>query len=300
MRKFAVLGCAALLVFVGVSAIAMPAVVPAPFEVRLVATDLIQPKGIESTPHGTGMGPAGHDLFIAESGANRIVRIDPNTGELTPVANTLGGFPVGIRVDGGPYGQHLFIGDAFGGGVECMHLEGACEPFSITDRSAAGMDFGRGAFGNDLYVGEWAIGNIWRVDREGNAVLFATIPNAESRYMKFSHDGQFGNFLYVTDYRSGNIFRVDANGNIALFAQTASPCLEGLDFSKGGAFGRYLYAGDICTGDMFRIAPDGTVELFASGFEGVADIKFVPGPKGGATLYMVDGHTSVFEITMEK
>lgn len=300
MRKLILLGCAVMVILVCFSAVATSATVPAPFQVRLVATDLIQPKGLESTPHGTGLGPAGHDLFIAESGANRVVRIEPQTGEKTLVGDTLGGFPVGIRVNAGAFGHSLFLGDAFGGGVECMDLDGACSPFAISNRSVAGMDFGRGAFGNELYVGEWATGNIWRIDREGNAELFATIPNGETRYMKFSHDGQFGNFLYVTDYRTGNIHRVDANGNIAIFASTASPCLEGLDFSTGGAFGRYLYAGDICTGDMFRIAPDGTVELFASGFEGVADLKFVPGPKGGATLYMVDGHRSVFEITIEK
>lgn len=299
MKKFVILGCIASLALIGVVATAIPSV-PAPFEVRLVATDLIQPKGIESTPHGTGMGPGGHDLFIAESGANRVTRIDPVSGEKTIVAQTLGTFPVGIRVKGGPFDQNLYIGDAFGGGVECMDLTGACTPFAINDRAAAGMDFGRGPFGNDLYVGEWAMGNIWRIDREGNTELFASLPNGETRYLKFSHDGQFGNYLYVTNYRNGDIVRFDANGNMELFARTGSPCLEGLDFSTGGAFGRYLYAGDICTGDIFRVAPDGTVELFASGFEGAADLKFVPGPKGGATLYMVDGRHSAYEIRVVK
>lgn len=299
MKKLVLFSCVAMLVLVGVTAVATP-VVPEPFQVRLVATDLIQPKGIESTPHATGFGSAGHDLYIAESGANRVTRIDPITGEKTLISQTLGGFPVGIRANGGSFDQHLYIGDAFGGGVECMELSGVCTPFAISNRAAAGMDFGRGAFGNNLYVGEWAVGNIWRIDRDGNAELFATLPNAEARYMKFSQDGQFGNFLYVTDYRSGDIYRVDPQGVATVFARTSSPCLEGLDFSKGGAFGKYLYAGDICTGDMFRVAPDGTTEFFAGGFEGVADIKFVPGPKGGSTMYFVDGHLSVFEISMGK
>jgi hypothetical protein len=299
MKKIAVFSCMSLMGLVAVRAI--PGVtVPAPFEARLVATDLLQPKGIEAALHQAGVGPAGDYLYVAESGANRIVRIDPRSGEMEMAGESMGFFPVGVGCFGGPFAQNMYVGNAMGGGISRIDADGVTWEFAVPDLLIAGMDFGHGPFGTDLYAGEWVSGNIWRIDRDGNATLFSTIPGSQTRYMKFSHGGPFGTFLYVTDFLSGDIYRIDPHGAYTLFASTGSIGLEGLDFSSGGAFGKYLYTGNLSTGDLFRIAPDGTVLLWASGFEGVADIRFVPGGAGGFTMYMVDGHDSVFAISRAK
>lgn len=274
--------------------------VPEGLEITLLTDTLVQPKGIDTAHYRAGIGPAGDSLFVVESGTNQVVRIDRETGYVemfTP--DTLGIFPVGVSCYGGPFGKSMYVGNAMGGGIVRIGLDGTPEPFALTELDIAGMDFGHGAFGQDLYAGQWAAGNIWRIDRLGNATLFATIPDCQTRYMKFSHGGAFGTYLYVTDYQAGDVYRVDAEGQVELFASIGTECLEGLEFGPGGAFGKDLYVGDVCSGQIYRVQADGTVELWADGFAGVADITFYPGAKKGFTMYIVDGHDSVYAISHE-
>jgi hypothetical protein len=299
MKRIVVIGGVLLMGLVAVGAI--PGVIlPEQFEARLVATDLNQPKGIEAALHRAGVGPAGDYLYVAESGANRIMRIDPSSSEMEMAGESMGFFPVGVACFGGPFAQNMFVGNAMGGGITRIDLNGITWEFAVPDLLSAGMDFGHGPFGTDIYAGEWVSGNIWRIDRQGQATLFSSIPGCQTRYMKFSHGGPFGTYLYVTDFLSGDVYRIAPDGVATVFASTGAIGLEGLDFSSGGAFGKYLYTGSLSTGDLFRIAPDGTVLLWASGFAGVADIRFVPGGAGGFTMYMVDGHDSVFAINRAK
>lgn len=267
--------------------------VPAGFKATLLASGLNQPKGIVSALHRAGDGPFGHDLYVAESGANQIVTVDKGGAGAAFFAST-GSFPVGVAFYGGTYDKYLYVGVAYGGGVTRVDPGGTVSPFALAGKSIAGLDYGRGAYGPDLYAGEWPIGNIWRVDSSGNSTPFSSVPATQTRYLKFSHGGWFGTFLFYTDINSGDIYRVAPDGSASVFASTGSPCLEGLDFSPGGAFGHYLYAGDVCTGDIFQVDQTGKVKLWASGFEGVADIHFEPvaqgpGHGGGFTMYLVTG-----------
>ncbi len=275
--------------------------VPAGFKVTLLASGLKQPKGIVSALHRAGAGQFGHPLYVAESGANQIVTVDKGGAGATPFAPT-GGFPVGVAYGGGPFGEFLYVGNAFAGGITRVDPSGTVTPFALPGKDISGLDFGRGDYGNDLYAGEWPVGNIWRVDEAGTAALFAAAPGKQTRYLKFSHGDAFGQQLYFTDFSTGDINRVSPGGAVALFAATGSPCLEGFDFSPGGAFGNFLYAGDVCTGNILSVAPDGTVSLWASGFAGVADIHFEPvamgpGDGGGFTMYISDGHDSVYAVS---
>ncbi|MHC5114434.1 MAG: NHL repeat-containing protein [Planctomycetota bacterium] len=276
------------------------ATVPDDFQVRLVTTNLDQPKGLDAPLFRAGVGSMGGKLFVAESGADRVLEIDLRTGDVDQFALT-GSFPVGVGCYGGPFGAHMYIGNASGSGVVTCDPFGLVEPFALMDKDIAGLDFGKGQFGNDLYAGEWAAGKIWRVDRFGNEELFAELPGGQTRYLKFSHGGQFGQYLYFTDFATGDINRIDPDGNIEFFANTGTSMLEGLAFSPGGAFGKFLYVGDLGTGEIFRIDAQGNVELWADGFEGVADIIFKPGKRGGFTMFFVDGQMdgSLYEITLE-
>lgn len=272
--------------------------VPAPFRARLLAGGLVSPKGLDSAHYQAGAGPMGDYLYVAESGLNRIVEIDLGTGLVEPMAATLGAFPVGVGCYGGPFAQYMYIGCAYGGGIERMDMNGVTTAFALTGLSVAGLDFGKGPFGQYLYAGEWPNGRIWRVDQLGNATLFATVPG-EARYLEFSDGGPFGHNLFVSDYMTGTVYRVDPRGAVTLFASTAAFGLEGLSFGPGGAFGTNLFVGSLATGQIFEIAPNGAVSLWGSGFPGVADIRFLPGGRGGFTMALVDGHSAVYTVRKE-
>jgi hypothetical protein len=274
--------------------------VPAGFEATLLATGLDQPKGVVSAHHRAGAGPFGHDLYVAESGANRITRVDKAGAGATPFTTIApaGGFPVGVAFYGGPFAQSLYVGAATGGvpgGVLTVDSTGLVVlPFALPGAGIAGLDFGRGPYGHDLYAGQWIPGFIWRVDAAGNATQFVDCLPAPScpwqtRYLKFSHGNGFGHRLYFTDFGTGDIYKVDPAGNVSLFASTGDVGLEGLDFSSGGAFGRYLYAGSLFSGNIYQVDSSGNVTLWASGFAGAADIHFEPGGRGGLTMYLVTG-----------
>ena len=273
--------------------------VPNPFRVRLLTDGLVQPKGIDAALHGTGAGPMGANIYVAESGLDQMVEIDIHTGAISLFSAT-GDFPVGVGCWGGPFSQYMYVGCAFsGGGIERISVDGIGTPFAMQGMNVSGLDFGKGPFGPNLYAGEWQVGNIWQVDPAGNATLFASIPG-ESRYLRSSGGGQFGHYLYVTDFTTGKIYRIDASGNDSLFADTGVPGLEGLAFGPGGVFGKDLYVGNLSTGEIYRVAQDGTVTLWASGFPGVADILFKPGGAGGFSMYLVDGHSSVYLVSKER
>lgn len=274
---------------------------PQGFKAEVLASDLNQPKGVISALFRAGAGPFGHDLYVAESGADRVVRVDKGGAGATAFANT-GNFPVGVALYGGPFGQYLYVGNAFNGdGVDRIDSLGNATDFALNGSNVSGLDFGRGHYGSYLYAGVWQQGEIYKVDGAGNASLFSSNPGTQTRYLKFSHGNKFGQYLYYTDFNSGNVYRVDPEGNATLFAQTNTNGLEGFDFGPGGAFGHYLYAGSLSTGEIFRIDPDGNVELWADGFDGAADIHFEPGKCGGGfTMYMVDGHSRVYAISKAK
>lgn len=299
MRKMQILVAGLAVALIAVPVAAQP-VVPDDFEVTVLATGLVQPKGLDSALFRAGAGRMGKDLFVAESGLDRVVTVEREGSMPVVFSMTNGSFPVGVGCFGGPFGPYLYCGNAMGGGIDRLDSEGVAVPFALPGMSIAGLAFGKGEFGGDLYAGEWTTGDIWRIDREGNAVLFATIPNGQSRYLHFSHGGPYGHYLYVTDFITGDIYRIDPDGNVMMFASTGAACLEGLAISPGGAFGQMLFAGDLCAGEIYAVAPDGTVTLWAYGFNGAADMIFEPGGKGGFTMFMVDGVDSVYAISPKK
>jgi hypothetical protein len=281
----------------GLIALVGAATVPVGFEATLLTDQLTSPKGIAAAQFRAGAGQMGKYLMVAESGMDQIVEVDRVTGETILYSGTMGDFPVGVSCFGGPFGPYMYVGNAMSGGIVRIDNDGFVEPYALPMLQIAGLDFGKGQFGKYLYAGEWGAGKIWRVDRFGAPDLFTEIPFCQTRYLKFSPLDEFDHLLYFTDYFTGDVYRVFPDGTYEVFANTGSMAVEGLAFSPGGIWGEYLFVGDIASGEIFRIAPDGTVELWASGFEGVADIIFLPGKRGGFKMYIVDGHSSVYVIS---
>jgi len=266
------------------------------FDVTVLADGLNQPKGLDFATHQAGAGAMGRNVFVAESGVNRILEVATDGSGYEVHATNVGLFPVGMACYGGPFGRYMFVGVAFSGGIYRCGDDGVAAPYALAGMDVAGLDFGKGDFGGLLYAGEWTTGNIWRLYPDGSTELFTTIPNIQTRYISFSDGGAFGHYLYVTNYLAGEIYRVAPDGTYELFADIGSPALEGLAFSRGGAFGKYLYAGDLSLGEIYRVDADGSFEVWATGFDGAADIRFMPGGPGGFTMYMVDGVSKVYQI----
>ena len=117
--------------------------VPAGYSATLLTTGLDFPKGITSALIRQGAGQLDDWLYVAESGANRVVRVSKTGG--APVAfATSPLFPVGVNIFGGPFGPYVYIGNAFGTGISRADPSGQVTPFSLAGHSIAGMDFGRG------------------------------------------------------------------------------------------------------------------------------------------------------------
>lgn len=297
--KRKLIGCGvAALGLTGLLTLAGAVTVPADFQVTLLADGLASPKGIATATYRVGAGQMGKNLMIAESGMSQIVEVDRVTGDVHYLTGTMGAFPVGIGCYGGPFGPYMYVGNAMGGGIVRIDDQGTIEPFALTSLEIAGLDFGTGQYGQYLYAGEWQVGNIWRVDTFGNPELFATIPFCETRYLKFAEGGPFGHFLYFTDYLTGEVYRVFPDGQWEVFTDLGGAGVEGFAFGPGGTWGRFLYVGSLSTGEIYRVFPDGSFEVWASGFDGVADIIFMPGARGGFVMYIVDGHSKVYSISL--
>lgn len=295
----------ALLAALLVPVLAAPAVAQGPcegadcLEITLLATGLDQPKGIDKAMTFQGPGGLGDYLYVAESGKNQMVFVDKGGLGAVDFCPTKGQFPVGVACTGMPFAQYIYVGNAMEKGIWKADVDGRIRSFALENKGIADMAFGGIPYGHELYAGEWAMGNIWKVDCFGQAELFASLPGTETRYLEFAPNGAgFSEELYFTDYVNGDIYRVDPTGTPHFLVATGSPCLEGLAFSKEPPFGKALWAGDICTGEIFRYDRWGHLRTFDFGFEGVADIIFDYDLDGRYTMYLVDGHDSVFAVNI--
>jgi len=282
---------------------------PSGFEAVLLADGLDRGdglKGITSALFRAGNGPFGHDLYVAYSPDDSIYKVDKDGAGATHFAD-VGDFPVGVEFgayDG--FKGYLYVGLALeqDWAVVRVDSEGTVTPFSNVTRTS-GLAFsppGSG-YGKYLYAATyWSEGRIFRIDKDGVAEEFKDSIPGQSRYLEFSHGGPWGHYLFVSEITSGKIYKVYPDASNETFAETnATWGVEGFDFSPGGVWGHYMFVGvafGADAGKIFRIDPDGNVELWASGFEGVADIHFEPGGKGGFTMYIVtNGSGEVYAIS---
>lgn len=311
MKRSTIGFCAALIGVAGIANVAPAAAVPDDlkvpdgFQVRLVATGLDQPTGLDILQQ---RGPVTHPaIFVTEAGTNKVVEVNLANGDCVDFAYTMGSFPVGIKCREEPGGMGMYIGNSMGYGIVKIDQTGGVQPFALKDKNIAGLDFGEGPFGSALYAGEWQSGKIWKVadtfvdlgsagedntdnhGKYGNAKVFVELEGCQTRHMEFAPSGGlFGDYLYCTDAVEGNVYRVSPGGIVKLFASVGSTQLEGMAFGFGTEFGAYLYVGDLDTGEIFRIDEHGNVALWAKGFAGVADIMFRwVGTE--VRMYVVDG-----------
>jgi sugar lactone lactonase YvrE len=152
---------------------------------------------------------------------------------------------------------------------------GSVEAFAELDQTGAPNDL---AFDDDgsLFVTDPLLGEIWRVDEDGNAAVFVQHPllagNPADPALIFRQVGVNGiafdkhhRFLYVSNTDQGSVLRIDMNDPAhtpAVFAQ--SPLLRGADgiaFDKSGTLLVAVNASD----RVVSVDKQGQVETVASG-----------------------------------
>jgi len=164
-----------------------------------------------------------------------------------------------------PQGR-LHVSSRFEGTVYRVAADGSAEPFATDLGVACGLTF---APDGTLYVGDRS-GTIFRVDRDGHAVMFATLPASVAAFhLAIGPDLA----LYVTgptlaSYDS--LYRVATDGTVTTrYAAFGRP--QGLAFDSRGA----LHVVEALAGSsgLYRVPPEGEPEMVLTG-PGLVGVAF--------------------------
>jgi len=209
------------------------------------------------------------NLYVTYSGTRgqqvpvSIFRVRPNGTRETFSSGIVN--PTSMAID--PQGQ-LYVSSRFEGTVYRVTGDGSAEAFANDLGVACGLAF---AADGTLFVGDRS-GTIFRVDREGKAATFASLPASVAAFhLAFGPDGA----LYVTgptlsSYDS--LYRIDADGGVTTrYAGFGRP--QGVAFDAHGA----LYVVEALAGvsGLYRVPASGDPELVLAG-PGLVGVAFDP------------------------
>jgi DNA-binding beta-propeller fold protein YncE len=192
---------------------------------------------------------------------------------------------------GGAYGPNLFVTEYDADAVSRIDPAGVKTTLASDVRYAVAILFGRGAYGNQLFVSESYSrdGDIVRILPDGSKTTFATGIDSPLD-MAWGKGLAFGDELYVASANANKIVKVSPAGTVSDFATDLDrPSV--LAFSPGGVFGEYLYVTNTDDGQIVRIAPDGAAEVFVTGLTRPIGLAFGNNTPFGDYLYVSDKTT---------
>ena len=198
-------------------------------------------------------------LYVTYSGTRgqqvpvSIFRVSPNGTRETFSSGIVNATSMAIDAQG-----RLYVSSRFEGTVYRVHADGTFEPFASNLGVACGLAF---AQDGTLFVGDRS-GTLFRVDREGKATAFATVPPSVAAFhLAIGPDRA----VYVTaptlsTYDS--VFRVDLHGTVTtLDAGFGRP--QGIAFDANG---RALVVEALAgASGLYRLPLNGRPELVVSG-----------------------------------
>jgi sugar lactone lactonase YvrE len=210
------------------------------------------------------------NLYVTYSGTRgqevpvSIFRVRPNGMRETFSSGIVN--PTSMAID--PEGR-LYVSSRFEGTVYRVGPDGSSESFASDLGVACGLAF---ASDGTLFVGDRS-GTIFRVDREGHAQAFASLPPSVAAFhLALAPDGA----LHVTAPTLSSydgIYRIDSSGEVSQ-PYTGFGRPQGLAFDPSGA----LFVVEALAGSsgLYRIPADGSPALVLSG-PGLIGVAFDPG-----------------------
>ena len=273
---------------------------------------------------GSTVGPGGA-LFVTESLAGRISRVDPQTGDITTIAS---GLPTRILGFGGAV-DVAFIGDTAYALVTLVGFDGSADvgiyrvdgPNAFTVVANVG-EFSRlnppdTAFSvatGVQYAIETFRGGFLVTDGHHNRMLWVTLEGGITELLAFENIAPTGlavsgNTIFMAE--AGPVPHLPENGKIVAFDPTArtvtvvaagAPLLVDVEFGRG----RRLYGlsqGDFLaglppgspalpdTGALVEVNADGTFTTIVSGLDRPTSLEFI-----GNTAYIVTRTGEIWKI----
>jgi sugar lactone lactonase YvrE len=207
------------------------------------------------------------NLYVTYSGTRgqqvpvSIFRVRPNGTRETFSSGIVNPTSMAIDPDG-----RLFVSSRFEGTVYHVDAEGRPEPYATDLGVACGLAF---AADGTLFVGDRS-GTIFRVDRDGRATAFATLPSSVAAFhLALGPDGSLfvaGPTLAPCDV----VYRVDGDGHASVYSH-AFGRPQGLACDTDGA----LFVVEALAGasGLYRVVPDAEPELMLSG-PGLVGVAF--------------------------
>jgi sugar lactone lactonase YvrE/subtilisin-like proprotein convertase family protein len=286
-----------------------------PFKIELLAQGLTQPLGLAVD--------AANFIYVGEGGTNdRIVKIDPGTGAITPYAAPTAD-PVALAFGSPLFGGDLYVASSPASAnleiLRVSNLNQSVTSFYVSAMATEAQPRGvaidvSGAYGNWLWAAE-ALGADSFVLVEASGARFGALGplqlGADVTDVAFGRgDPGFGTDLFELTAAlgggvSGLVRRPPAGAPSTLVQGSAAlgdPV--GLAFAPGagggGCFSGYAYLSDATGGRLLQVAPTGGVTTLAQGFD------LTPYPVGGALaisaggtkLYLVEtGRGAVWRVS---
>ena len=202
-------------------------------------------------PPGLGFGGAstaaadGDNLIITSGFANSVQVFDPDTGGVSLDIRTLAGPTNAIR-----HGAKIVAAQIALGNV--VNAEDPSEVFI----DGLAVPLGLASDGATLYVGDWALGNIWAVDAGGPSLLASGLVLPEGIAVD-------GDRLLVVETGLGQVTAID------LATGAVSPAIVGLDYSDRipEAFFPYGMMAGVAVG------PNGSIYVADDGVNSVYEFR---------------------------
>ncbi len=182
----------------------------------------VSPWGDVEVFHDGGYGASGNamdkqgNLYQANIYGATIIKINRYTKEVTEVANEGLVGPVGLTFKK----DDLYICDCNANYISKMGKDQKVVPFSKSPLFKCPNGITVGSDGN-LYVVNYSNPNVVKIDNQGNATLFATLPATSG-----GHIIQYGPNFYITSFFDHKIFKVSLGGVITHFAGTGNPGIK--------------------------------------------------------------------------
>jgi hypothetical protein len=258
---------------------------------------------------GSNVGPGGA-LYVTESAAGRISRVDPRTGEITTFASGLPQSIIGIGgttdvafIGGTAYALVTVVGPDVGGSdvVGIYRIDGPDSFTVVADIGAfalnnppgfpvdipTGVQYALQTYRGGFLVTDGHHNRVYRVTRDGEVTELIAFGNIVPTGLETS-----GNTIYMAE--AGPVPHDPANGKVVSFGPksptatdvaSGAPLLVDVEFGRGRdlfALSQGVFGGGPpgapaapATGSLVKVNPNGTFSVVVDGLDRPTSVEFI-------------------------